>query len=192
MKNIAIFASGTGSNAKKILEHFKNHSKIRVALIVSNNSNAGVLNFAKAYNISSLVIKKPSFYKKNEILDIFYKYSIDFIVLAGFLLLIPDYLVRSYPHHILNIHPALLPKFGGKGMYGIHVHRAIKAANETKTGITIHWVNENYDEGAIIFQASCPVFTDDSAEDIAKRVLQLEHKHYANIIEQVITTTVSH
>lgn len=191
MKNIAIFASGSGSNAKNILEHFEGHPEIRVALIVTNRSGAGVLTHAANHNIPTLHIKKATFYETEEILEIFNNYSVDFLVLAGFLLLIPSYLVQSYPHHILNIHPALLPKFGGKGMYGINVHRAVKAANETETGMTIHWVNEHYDEGGIVFQASCKVAPEDSPEDIAKNVLQLEHSYYAKVIEQTITDLTS-
>lgn len=187
MKNIAIFASGSGSNAKKIIEHFEGHPEIRVVLVVSNRSSAGVLNHAKDHNIPTLLIKKSEFYETEEILEIFNNYSVNSLVLAGFLLLIPRYLVQAYPHHILNIHPALLPKFGGKGMYGMNVHRAVKAANETISGMTIHWVNERYDEGGIIFQASCTIDEEDSPEDIAKKVLQLEHKHYAKVIEQAIT-----
>jgi phosphoribosylglycinamide formyltransferase-1 len=187
MKNIAIFASGSGSNAKKILEHFEGHPDIRVALIVTNRSGAGVLAHAEYHNIPTLHIKKTTFYETEDILEIFNRYSVNFLVLAGFLLLIPRYLVQSYPHHILNIHPALLPKFGGKGMYGKNVHRAVRAANETKTGMTIHWVNEHYDEGGIVFQTSCKVFPEDSPEDIAKNVLQLEHRYYAEVIEQAIT-----
>ena len=191
MQNIAIFASGTGSNAQKIIEHFNDHPDIRVALVVSNKPNAKVLDRAKAQNIPILVLQRTNFYETAEILAIFANYSINFIVLAGFLWLIPGYLVQAYPHQILNIHPALLPKFGGKGMYGIHVHRAVKAANETKTGMTIHWVNEHYDEGATVFQASCPVYPEDTPDDIAKRVLQLEHRHYPVVIEQVITDQIS-
>jgi len=190
MKNIAIFASGSGSNAKKILEHFEGHPNIRVALIVTNRSSAGVLSHADDHNIPTVYLKKVTFYETEEILEIFNRYSVDFLVLAGFLLLIPRYLVQSYPHHILNIHPALLPKFGGKGMYGMNVHRAVRAANETETGMTIHWVNEKYDEGGIVFQASCPVLPTDTPEEIAKNVLQLEHKHYAKVIEQVITNLI--
>jgi phosphoribosylglycinamide formyltransferase 1 len=187
MTNIAIFASGSGSNAKKIMEYFEEHPSIRVALVVSDRSKAGVLEHAKAHHIPTLIINKKSFYESEEILEIFNTYSVNFLVLAGFLLLIPSYLVRKYPHHILNIHPALLPKYGGKGMYGIHVHRAVRAANETTSGMTIHRVNEHYDEGDILFQASCMVAPEDSPEDIAAKVLQLEHRHYAEVIEQAIT-----
>ncbi len=187
MQNIAIFASGSGSNAQKIMEHFKDHPDIMVSLVVSNKANAKVLERAKAFDIPSIVINRSSFYENEEILYVFEKYSINFIVLSGFLWLIPDYLVQSYPHHILNIHPALLPKFGGKGMYGMHVHRAVKTAGETTTGMTIHWVNEHYDEGAIVFQATCPVHEEDTPEDIAARVLQLEHLHFPEVIEQVIS-----
>ncbi len=186
MINLAIFASGNGSNAEKIIQHFEAHPEVRVALVVSNKATAPVLEKAETYGIPTHLLRRTEFYETTQILTIFERYSIDFVVLAGFLWLIPEYLVRAYPHNILNIHPALLPKHGGKGMYGIHVHRAVKAANETKTGMTIHLVNERYDDGAIIFQAECPVLADDTAEDIANSVLQLEHRHYPTVIEEFV------
>ena len=186
MKNIAIFASGTGSNAKKIIVHFKDHAQIKVALIVSNKKTAPVLDLAKTHDIPSLVINRPLFYKSKDILKIFNGYNIDFVVLAGFLWLIPKYLVQAFEQRIINIHPALLPKFGGKGMYGMNVHRAVKAANESESGISIHFVNENYDEGNIIFQASCPITSENSPEEIAQKVLRLEHLYYPNVIERLL------
>jgi len=185
--NIAIFASGTGSNARKIIEHFKNSPSVRVALVVSNKKDAGVLDIAREHGIPTQVIDRKMFYETEELLGILKNHSIEFIVLAGFLWLVPTYLVRAFPKKMVNIHPALLPKFGGKGMYGKHVHEAIKSANETETGITIHLVNEHYDEGDIVFQTRCPVLPDDSPDDIARRVLQLEHRHFPTIIAQLLT-----
>lgn len=186
MKRIAIFASGTGSNAKKIVEYFENVSEIEVCLIVSNNKEAKVLDMAKQHNISTLVINKDLLKSESYILEKFSIYPVDFIVLAGFLLLIPRYLVEAFPKRIVNIHPALLPDFGGKGMYGKYVHKAVKESGKNETGITIHYVNEKYDDGSVIFQASCPVLPEHSPEDIAKNVLKLEHKHFAKTIEEIL------
>lgn len=186
MKNIAIFASGTGSNARKIVEYFDHHPSVNVGLIVSNKEKALVLNLAKEYNIPHLVINRNYFYHSTQILEKCNALQIDFIVLAGFLWLIPGYFIQAFENRMVNIHPALLPKYGGKGMYGMHVHRAVKAANEKESGITIHLVNEKYDDGAIVFQAKCPLDTDDTPNDIAKKVLQLEHKHFAQVIEQLL------
>jgi phosphoribosylglycinamide formyltransferase 1 len=185
--NIAIFASGSGSNARKIMEHFKNHPSVKVALVVSNKKDSGVLDIAKEYGIDALTVSKSTFYETDNILTSLSDYNISFIVLAGFLLLVPDYIIHHFNKKIVNIHPALLPKFGGKGMFGIHVHEAVKEAGEKETGITIHFCNEHYDEGNVIFQARCPVFPHDTAQDIAKRVLSLEHEHFAKVIEQVLT-----
>lgn len=191
MTNIAIFASGTGSNARKIVEYFKDHESIQVGLIISNKSTAPVLEMAESHNIPTLVINRSSFYESEDILIKLDAYSIGFVVLAGFLWLIPAYLVRHFPNQIVNIHPALLPKYGGKGMYGSHVHRAVKAAGETESGMTIHYVNEHYDEGNIVFQASCKLEKEDSAEEIARKVLELEHRHFAQTIEKVISEQAS-
>ena len=185
--NIAVFASGSGSNARKIMEHFKNHPSVKVALVVSNKKDAGVLDIAKEYGIDTLTVSKSTFYETDNILTSLSDYNISFIILAGFLLLVPQYIIRHFNKKIVNIHPALLPKFGGKGMFGIHVHEAVKEAGEKETGITIHFCNEHYDEGNVIFQARCPVFPHDTAQDIAKRVLSLEHEHFAKVIEQVLT-----
>ena len=187
MKRIAIFASGTGSNAKKIIEHFQGHVNIEVSLVVSNNKEAKVLDIAQKYNVQTLVVNKLLLNDSNYILEKFSIFPINFIVLAGFLILIPKYLVDKFPNSIVNIHPALLPKFGGKGMYGMNVHRAVKEAGAKETGITIHYVNEAYDEGSIILQASIPVLPKHSPEDIAKNVLKLEHKHFALAIERILT-----
>lgn len=187
MHNIAIFASGTGSNARKIIEYFKNSPDVKVALVVSNKKDAGVLDIAREHDIPTQIIERKMFYETETLLGILKKHGIQFIVLAGFLWLAPPYLVRAFPKKMVNIHPALLPKFGGKGMYGKHVHEAVKAANETETGITIHFLNEHYDEGDIVFQARCPVLPEDSPEDIARRVSHLEHRHFPQIIAQLLT-----
>jgi phosphoribosylglycinamide formyltransferase-1 len=186
MTNIAIFASGTGSNARKIIEHFKNSPDIRVALVVSNKKDAGVLEIAKEHGIPTQVIDRQMFYETEDLLGILKKHKIEFIVLAGFLWLVPSYLVKKFEKKMVNIHPALLPKFGGKGMYGMRVHEAVKENDETETGITIHWLNEHYDEGAVVFQASCPVAPDDTPTDIARKVQILEHKHFPVVIEKLV------
>lgn len=187
MKKIAVFASGTGSNAKKMIEHFAKHENIQISLVVSNKATAPVLDMAKDNNVPTHVISRTQFYETQEILNIFDTYQIDFVVLAGFLWLIPSYLTKAYKDKIVNIHPALLPAYGGKGMYGMNVHKAVKAAGEKESGMTIHYVNENYDEGNIIFQAKTPININDTAEDIQKKVLQLEHKHYSKVVEEVVT-----
>jgi phosphoribosylglycinamide formyltransferase-1 len=193
MKGIAIFASGAGSNAEKIIEHFaliKNSSSGRIVLIVCNKPQAGVLKIAEANNIPVLLIEKEKFFRGNGYADELKAAGIDFIVLAGFLWKIPSALIKAYPKKIVNIHPALLPKYGGKGMYGMHVHEAVIANKEKESGITIHYVDEVYDHGDIIFQAQCPVLRDDTPEVLARRIHILEHRHYPEIIEKIITESV--
>ncbi|MCB0661227.1 MAG: phosphoribosylglycinamide formyltransferase [Saprospiraceae bacterium] len=185
-KKIAIFASGTGSNAKKIIEYFLGNDQIRVDLVISNKGTAPVLAIAQSFGIDTMVIDRSSFYQSDIIVDQLKGRDIELLVLAGFLWLVPDYLVRAFPNQIVNIHPALLPKFGGKGMYGMNVHKAVKESGETETGITIHYVNEKYDDGKSIFQATCPVYDADTPEQIAKRVLQLEHENFPKVIEKVL------
>lgn len=184
--NIAVFASGGGSNARKIIEHFKSSVVGRVVLVISNRRDAGVLEIAAANGVETMVIDRPYFYESEEILKALESRQVGMVVLAGFLWLVPAYLVRAFPGRMLNIHPALLPKYGGKGMYGHHVHEAVKAAGETESGMTIHLVNEHYDDGDIVFQAKCSVGPEDTPEDIARNVLALEHRYYPEIIEQVI------
>ncbi len=186
MKRIAIFASGTGSNAQKILSHFKTSNKIDVALIVSNKTNAGVLNFAKEYSVPSLIIDREKFLKGDGYVPELQVAKIDWIILAGFLWKIPVSLLNHWEKRIINIHPALLPKYGGKGMYGEAVHRAVLAANEKESGITIHYVDEQYDHGATIFQATCPVLSTDLIENLAEKIHALEHLHYPVVIEKEI------
>jgi phosphoribosylglycinamide formyltransferase-1 len=187
VQKIAIFASGTGSNARKIVAYFKSHPTIEIALVVSNKATAPVLDMARENHIPSLIINRATFYETTSILDVLKE--IDLVVLAGFLWLIPTYLIQHFPEKIINIHPALLPKYGGKGMYGKYVHQAVKAAGETKSGITIHYVNEVYDEGQIIFQKSCDLDVSDRPEQIAQKVLELEHAYFAPVIEQLLTKT---
>lgn len=186
MKRIAILASGGGSNAKKFLEHFKQSNVAQIALIVTNSASAGVLTHAKDFNVPALVWNKNVLTNPEEQLAALKQNQIDFVVLAGYLKQIPELLVREFPNGIFNIHPALLPHYGGKGMYGMNVHKAVKANNEKFSGPTIHLVNEEYDKGEILFQAKVELSPDDSAESIAKKVLTLEHKHYASVVEQYI------
>lgn len=187
MTNIAIFASGTGSNATKFVEHFQGHDNIQISLIVSNKSSAKVLDMAAKNQIPTQVISRDYFYQTENVLNDFAAFPIDFIVLAGFMWLIPSYLVQAFPNKIVNIHPALLPNYGGKGMYGHHVHEAVWKAKETKSGMTIHYVNEQYDEGNIIFQASCTITPEDTPQEIAQKVLQLEHQHYVRVVEKLLS-----
>jgi len=186
-KNIAIFASGGGSNAESIIQHFQTNKSIQVALIVSNKPNAYVLQRAANHNIDSIVIDKALFQSEQEMLTILENQNIDFIALAGFLWLVPRYLVQAYPKRIVNIHPALLPKYGGKGMYGKRVHQAVFDNNENSTGLTIHFVDEQYDEGHIIFQDSVELLPSDTPDVIAKKVVELEHKHYPSVIESMLS-----
>jgi len=186
MKNIAIFASGSGSNARKILEYFEERDDVQISIIVTNRSKAGVLQHAREFDIPTLRIDKDYFLNSDCILKVLETEKIDLIVLAGFLWLVPGYLVKSFPNKIINIHPALLPKYGGKGMYGHHVHKAVKANAETESGITIHYVNEKFDDGSHIFQAKCALETTDTPEQIAAKVLTLEHANYPQVIDQIL------
>ena len=183
---IAIFASGAGSNAGQIVNYFANSTKIKVSLIVCNKAGAGVITIAENANIPALLISKESFFLHDHYKTVLETHQINFIVLAGFLWKIPDALISMYPKKIINIHPALLPKYGGKGLYGHYVHDAVIAAGEKESGITIHYVDGIYDHGEIIFQASCEVMTDDSPETLAQRIYTLEHKHFAAEIEKLL------
>ncbi len=185
-KNIAIFASGSGSNAEKIVEHFKSHKTIAVKMFLCNNPDAGVIARAERLEIPCYLFDKESF-KNGEVLNILLENDIDLVVLAGFLWLIPKSYVEAFPTRIINLHPALLPKYGGKGMYGHHVHEAVIAAGEKESGITIHFVNEKYDEGAVIFQAKYSIDPHDSAMDIAAKGQKLEHHHFPRVIQELLT-----
>lgn len=184
-KNIAIFASGSGSNAERIVEYFSGSTEINVKLFLCNNPEAGVIQRAERLNIPLVMFNRQQF-KSGEVVDILKENHIDWVILAGFLWLVPKNVVEAFPNKIINIHPALLPKFGGKGMYGHFVHEAVVENKETESGITIHLVNEHYDEGAIIFQASYPVLPTDMPEDVAKKGQVLEHKHFPEVIEKAI------
>jgi formyltetrahydrofolate-dependent phosphoribosylglycinamide formyltransferase len=184
--HIAIFASGAGSNARKIIEYFENKGlRIKISLIVCNVAGAGVLEIAKEKGIPSLIINKTDFSATGYV-ESLQNADINFIVLAGFLWKVPEVMVRAYPKAIINIHPALLPNYGGKGMYGARVHEAVIAAKEKESGITIHWVNEHYDEGAIIFQAKCSIDASDTADTLANKIHTLEHAHFAPTIEKLL------
>ena len=182
---IALFASGSGSNAENIVRSFLNDSKFEFPVIISNKKEAFVHERAKELNIPSLTFSREDFVKGDPILNLLNEYKIDCIVLAGFLLKVPEVLINAFPDKIINIHPALLPNYGGKGMYGHHVHEAVKASGDTESGITIHYVNSNYDEGNIIFQAKCPVLPTDTADMIADKVHALEYEHFPKVIEDL-------
>jgi len=187
MIRIAILASGGGSNAEAIIGYFKSHNSIEVAMVLSNRKNAYVLKRAKNHNIDHDSFTREDLNDETKLLKLLKEKEIDYIILAGFLMLIPSILTQAYMNRILNIHPALLPKYGGKGMYGHHVHEAVKINGEKISGMTIHLVNEQYDKGRILFQAEVEILVNDSAEDIAAKVLKLEHKHYPQIIESYIS-----
>ncbi len=186
MKRIVIFASGSGSNAENIVNYFNSSQIATVTHVLSNNEHAKVFDRCERLQIEASLFDKESFVKDDTVLN-FLLVEADFIVLAGFLWRVPSKIVEAFPNKIINIHPALLPKYGGKGMYGMNVHKAVKENKEHETGITIHYVNENYDEGAIIFQASTALSENDTPETIATKVHELEYKHFPEIIEQVIT-----
>jgi phosphoribosylglycinamide formyltransferase 1 len=189
MTHVAIFASGNGSNAQRITEYFRNHHSVSIDLILSNKPDAYVLKRAEDLHVPSFVFTSKELRETDIVLEKLKEYHIDFIVLAGFLLLIPVYLTRAFPNKIVNIHPALLPKYGGKGMYGHHVHETVIAAGEKESGISIHYVNENYDEGDIIFQAKCPVLPGDTADSLAGRIHKLEWEHYPEVIGKLIESS---
>lgn len=185
--NIAIFASGSGTNAENLALYFKDHKDIKVKLIVCNKQGAGVIQRAERLQIPVKMIDRAQWQQAENLVKELQKMEIDFIVLAGFLWLIPVGLIRAFPNKIINIHPALLPKYGGKGMYGSNVHEAVKQNRETETGITIHFVNEEYDRGETIFQQTVPVNPDvDTPETIASRVHELEYQFFPRVVEEVI------
>ena len=187
MHNICIFASGSGTNAEAIIQFFADNPQVKVCLIVSSRKDAYVLKRAENHQIPSLVLDRNAFRETDKLLGNLKDRDVDFIILAGFMWLVPTYLVAAYPNRIVNIHPALLPKYGGKGMYGSHVHEAVISAGEKESGITIHFVNENYDEGAIIAQATCEVTPEDTPESLAEKIHKLEHQHFPRVIEEVIS-----
>lgn len=184
MLRIIIFASGSGTNAENIIEYFNTRDDVTVSWVISNNPDAGVLERAGRLNVPSKVISRKEM-SSAEFLE-FLKVEADFIVLAGFLLKVPDSIVNAFPGAIVNIHPALLPKYGGKGMYGMHVHKAVVANKEPISGITIHYVNEHYDEGAIIFQKTVALERDDTAEDVARKIHVLEQENFPRVIDEIL------
>lgn len=185
-KNIAIFASGSGTNAENIIRHFQGNKDVNVALVVSNKSDAYVLVRAANLHVPSLTLTREEFARGEELAHLMKERGIDFIVLAGFLLRVPEALIEAYPGRIVNIHPALLPKYGGKGMYGDRVHRAVVEAGERESGITIHLIDEQYDRGTTVFQAKCPVLPGDTPDDVARKVHALEYAHYPEVIGQLL------
>lgn len=184
---IAIFASGGGSNAREIIKYFRSNKSIVVALVVTNNAKAGVIQIAENAGIPVAIIDKKQWANPQKIISILRTHEIGLIVLAGFLLLIPPFLIDLYKDRIINIHPSLLPKYGGKGMYGHFVHEAVKNSGDAISGITIHLVNEHYDDGKILYQHSCVINKEMTTEEIAAAVLQLEHKYYASVIENYVS-----
>jgi len=186
MKNIAILASGEGTNAERIIRYFASSTKVKVVVVITNKAEAGVIRRAKSLQIPVEFLPASAF-KEGRASETLRHYDADLVVLAGFLLRIPDDMLEAYPDRIVNIHPSLLPKFGGKGMYGSRVHEAVLASGEQESGITIHYINEHYDEGAIILQAKCPVLEGDTPDTLASRVHQLEYEHYPEVIERLLT-----
>ena len=185
-KNIAIFASGSGTNAENIIRHFQGNKDVNVALVVSNKPDAYVLVRAANLHVPSLTLTREEFAQGEELARLMKERGIDFIVLAGFLLRVPEALIEAYPGRIVNIHPALLPKYGGKGMYGDRVHRAVVEAGERESGITIHLIDEQYDRGTTVFQAKCPVLPGDTPDDVARKVHALVYAHYPEVIGQLV------
>lgn len=186
VKHLVIFASGAGSNAQQIITYFKTLPAVKVSLIVCNKPGAGVLSIAEKEGIPVLLIEKERFFRGDAYLPQLKEVHTSLIVLAGFLWKIPGLLIEAFPRRIINIHPALLPKFGGKGMYGQYVHQSVLSAGEVESGITIHYVDEHYDNGDVIFQTACPVMEDDTPETLARRIHQLEHLYYPKVVEDVL------
>ncbi|MFO8235179.1 MAG: phosphoribosylglycinamide formyltransferase [Bacteroidales bacterium] len=186
MRKIAVFASGSGNNAENITRYFSEHKYIKVELILTNKKDAYVIKRSENLKIPCIIFSKNDLYHTDKITKILMEHQIDLVVLAGFLLLIPEHLIKAFPNKIINIHPALLPKYGGKGMYGMKVHETVKKHNEKKTGITIHYVNEKYDDGQIIKQYKCKIDPEDTPEDIARKVHELEYTYYPRVIEELL------
>ena len=184
--SLAILASGSGSNAENIYNYFAQRTDIQISIIISNKADAYVHKRAERLGIPSITMSKSELSDSETVLDVLKQFQVDFVVLAGYLLRIPDGLVKAFPNRILNIHPALLPKFGGKGMYGDRVHQAVVESGDKESGITIHYVNENYDEGAIVFQAKCPVLDGDTPDAVASKVHALEYQYFPSVIGQVL------
>ena len=186
MKRIVIFASGNGTNAENLIKFFHNRDNASVIQLLTNNPHAKILDRCKKLNVSALSFNKVAFYNTDHVLNILKSVKPDLIILAGFLWKFPENIINEFPNKIINIHPALLPKYGGKGMYGIHVHQAVVDNKETESGITIHYVNENYDEGTIIFQAKCSLELSDTAETVAAKIHKLEMKHFPEVVNSLL------
>ncbi len=187
MKRIAIFASGSGSNAEQISHHFKGRTDVQVSLILTNNPTAGVIQRARKLHIPVVIFDRTLFYESNRVVELLLNAGIDLVVLAGFMMQVPANLINAYPNRMLNIHPALLPRYGGKGMYGHFVHEAVVAAGERQSGISIHYVNEAYDEGEIVYQATVELDPTDTPDEVARKVQVLEHLHYPRIVDEVVS-----
>jgi len=187
MKNIAIFASGSGSNAENIIRYFSTEKSAKVTLVLSNNRDAFVLKRVENLNVKGVFFDRDDFYKSDRVIDILQEEKIEFIVLAGFLWLVPDNIINIYAGKIINIHPALLPAYGGKGMYGDAVHKAVIENREKESGITIHFVNNEYDKGKIIFQARCDIEPHDDYASLANKIHALEYEHFPRVVEEVVT-----
>ena len=186
MIRVIILASGSGTNAENIIRYFKNSKLLKITYVLSNNARAGVLERAKSIDVKTRTFTRREFYETNEIVD-FLKTEADFIVLAGFLWKVPQNILNAFPNRIINIHPALLPKFGGKGMYGMNIHRAVIDNKESETGITIHYVNENYDDGSIIFQKAISLNSKDIPESVAEKIHVLEQENFPKVIEELLS-----
>ena len=186
MTNVAIFVPGSGTNCENIIRYFKDSEEIKIRLVLSNKADAYALVRAKNLNVPTAIMKKDDFNDREKLMPLMKEYDIQFIVLAGFLLMVPNFLIEAYNHRMINIHPALLPKYGGKGMWGHHVHEAIKAAGETETGMTVHWVSDVCDGGEVITQFSTPLSPDDTPDDIAHKEHLLEMEHFPKVIEEII------
>lgn len=186
MKRIVIFASGSGSNAENLIKFFQNNDHASVIQVLTNNPHAKVLDRCKRLGVSAFSFNKTAFTETEDVLNLLKVNNPDLIILAGFLWKFPENILHHFPNKVINVHPALLPKFGGKGMYGIHVHQAVIENNEAESGITIHYVNENYDEGATIFQAKCEVLKTDTAEDVAAKIHSLEMEHFPKVVEKLL------
>ncbi len=184
--HIAVFASGAGTNARNLVKYFKHVENVQVSLLLSNNPDSGIPQIASSEDIPFFMFNREQFYHSDKVIQVLHAHNIQLIVLAGFLWLIPAKLIEIYPNRIINIHPALLPKYGGKGMYGMRVHQAVKEHQEKQTGITIHLVNEEYDKGRVLFQQTIDVLKDDSPEDIAAKVHALEYAHFPVVVERYI------
>lgn len=186
MKRIVIFASGSGTNAENLIKFFHNSDNASVIQVLTNNPHAKVLERAKKFKVSALSFNKIAFTETDDLLNLLKASKPDLIVLAGFLWKFPEHILNVFPNKVINVHPALLPKYGGKGMYGMHVHEAVVNNKETETGITIHYVNEHYDEGAIIFQAKCVITSTDTAEDVAAKIHELEMEYFPKVVDKLL------